>query len=75
MRLDGMLVRLDDRSTRLDAAKQQISDVEDSGAALVRHMERVEGILRMIAEKNEDLDAHSCHNNIRNTGGTKNTNI
>ncbi|KAJ1184728.1 hypothetical protein NDU88_001531 [Pleurodeles waltl] len=58
---------LDSHSTRLDAAEQRIFDVEDSGTALAKHMERVERLLKTVAEKNLDLEARSLWNNSRIT--------
>ncbi|KAJ1186609.1 hypothetical protein NDU88_003390 [Pleurodeles waltl] len=74
MRLDGMHERLDDHSTRISATEQQIPDMEDGSAALTKHVERAECLLKTVVAKNKDLEAQACRSNIRVVGVTESTN-
>ncbi|KAJ1190994.1 hypothetical protein NDU88_000311 [Pleurodeles waltl] len=64
---------LDGHSTRLDAAEQRISDLENGGAVVAKHVGRVEWLLKTAAAKNYDLEACLPRNNIFIVAETTNT--
>ncbi|KAJ1110420.1 hypothetical protein NDU88_007772 [Pleurodeles waltl] len=52
--------RIDQQVTRMDGAERRISEVEDGCIDMKKWLERVKHLLKTVASKNEDLEAHLC---------------
>mgnify|MGYP002804780262 CR=1 FL=1 len=63
--LDRMGERLDKQDTRIQNAEGRVSTLEDTSAAVVKRLECLETRHKMVAIKNEDLEARGRRNNIR----------
>ncbi|KAJ1194684.1 hypothetical protein NDU88_003970, partial [Pleurodeles waltl] len=49
----------------LDGTERQLSEVEDGLADVLKQLERVERLLKVVMVRKEDLEARSCRNNSR----------
>ncbi|KAJ1179957.1 hypothetical protein NDU88_005185 [Pleurodeles waltl] len=58
-RLDRMNEHIDCQAARMEGAEHRRSEVEDGCADTQKRLDRVEHFLKMVASKNEDLEAHN----------------
>ncbi|KAJ1198896.1 hypothetical protein NDU88_002734 [Pleurodeles waltl] len=72
-RLDHMNERIDHHMTRLDGTEHRISEVEDEKAEVLKHLEKIESLLKAAVAKNEDLTSRCRHYNIRIIGIAEST--
>ncbi|KAJ1165675.1 hypothetical protein NDU88_006092 [Pleurodeles waltl] len=63
-RLERMKDRMDKQDTRIQGAKDRISNLDDGANNMEKGLEQIENRLRMVATKNEDLEARGRRNNI-----------
>lgn len=73
-RLDFLVLKVDKHDEQLKEAKRRISDTEDTTSQLHQQMSHMDKLLKVIASKNENLEARSRRNNIRVIGISENTN-
>ncbi|KAJ1163386.1 hypothetical protein NDU88_003844 [Pleurodeles waltl] len=67
-RLDLLTAGLEKQSGRITEAEQLISNVEDVMQKRQEQLSQMDKLLKVIALKNEDLEARSRRNNIRIVG-------
>ncbi|KAJ1200343.1 hypothetical protein NDU88_004167 [Pleurodeles waltl] len=62
--LDRIDESLDRQATGLNSKEDCVSGLEDRAAAIVKHLEKADRLLKMVAAKIEDLKVYSCHNHL-----------
>lgn len=73
-RMDSVVGKLEDHDSRIKEAEKRISTLEDGATSSARQVTQMDRLLRIIAEKNEDLEARSRRNNVRILGLAETTN-
>lgn len=74
-RMDKMTQRMETQEGRLDGLETRVSEVEDGQSTMTSQMLKMDEVLNIIKQKNEDLEARSRRNNVRITGILKTTDI
>lgn len=74
MRMDAFVHKLEGHEERLNEAEQRISNTEDRTTQLQSQVAHMDKLLKVIASKNEDLEARSRRNNICVIGIPESTN-
>lgn len=73
--MDRMQQRTDKHEERLDTLETRVADTEDSQTTTHSNLLKMDEVLNIIRQKNEDLEARSRWNNVRITGIPESTAI
>lgn len=73
-RMDAVANKLEGHAQRIKEAEERLSVVEDSAAGAQTAIAQMDKLLKVIANKSEDMEARSRRNNIRLIGIPESTN-
>lgn len=66
--MEAVVNQLDQHELRLKEAETRVSVLEDGATTRRGQITQMDKLLRIIAEKNKDLEARSTRNNVRILG-------